>query len=60
MAEIKVDYEEVKRRFQVKLAKYKPEDIDDDLTMILYDEAMQEVTSARYINSGRGLMIVSK
>lgn len=60
MAEIKVNYEEVKRRLQVKLAKYKPEIIDDELTAILWDEAMKEVTCARYINSGRGLSIVSK
>lgn len=60
MAEIKVNYEEVKSRLQVKLAKYSIEDIDDELTAMLYDEAMKEVTCARYINSGRGLAIVSK
>lgn len=60
MAEIKVNYEEVNRRLQTKLAKYNIEDIDDELTAILWDEAMREVTCARYINSGRGLSIVSK
>lgn len=55
MAEIEVNYEEVKRRLQVKLSKYRPEILDDELTMILYDEAMKEVMCAKYINSGRAV-----
>lgn len=44
---------EVQERYNVKLSKYKAEDIDDELSDILWNEAFNEAISAGYINGGR-------
>lgn len=46
-------YVEVEQRYRVKLAKYKAEDIDDELSDVLWNEALNEAISAGYINNGR-------
>lgn len=42
-------YITAQERYNVKLSKYKTEDIDDELSDILYEEAI----AANYINNGR-------
>lgn len=44
---------EVQERYNVKLSKYKAEDVDDELSDILYEEALREAIAAGYINNGR-------
>lgn len=43
---------EVQERYNVKIAKYKAEDIDDELSEVLYNEAYMEALAAGMINSG--------
>lgn len=43
---------EVQERYNVKIAKYKAEDIDDELSEVLYNEAYKEALAAGMINSG--------
>lgn len=44
---------EVQERYNVKLSKYSAEDIDDELSDVLWNEAYNEAISAGYINGGR-------
>lgn len=44
---------EVQERYNVKLSKYKAEDIDDELSDILFEEALKEAITAGYLNNGR-------
>lgn len=44
---------EVQERYNVKLSKYKAEDIDDELSDVLWNEAYNEAVSAGYINGGK-------
>lgn len=48
-----IDFDDVHRRLEIKLAKYKIEDIDDELTAMLYDEAVNEVRCSAKYNGGR-------
>lgn len=46
-------YIAAQERYNVKLSKYKAEDIDDELSDVLYEEALKEAMAANYINNGR-------
>ena len=46
-------YITAQERYNVKLSKYKAEDIDDELSDVLYEEALREAIAANYINNGR-------
>ena len=49
---IKSKKEDVQKIYEIKCNKVKPEELTDKMKSILWDEAMVEVATMDYVNSG--------
>ena len=49
-------YEDLMRIFEAKCKKYPPEELDEDMKMLLYDEAIKEVYTMNTINEGNAVI----
>lgn len=47
------DLQKIEQAFRIKCSKYEPEQLDDELKAILYEECLRECAAAKRINNGR-------
>lgn len=48
-----IDLQKLEQAFRIKCSKYEPEQLDDALKAILFEECLREYAAARHINKGR-------
>lgn len=49
-------YEDVKRIYDAKCRKYHPEELDEDMKKLLYEEAVKEVRIMNTVNKGNAVI----